>query len=153
LARVNLPANHIVRQSDLLAQGFDDSWRPIHRAKKVIFAGELFTEENTIRRFVRISAEEATQDILMHTATRPIRTGEIIHHPDIGSDLWENVYYAKERVGKGEIIDTARIQLRVVKASNLDEEWNYANCSDVTEVFHAAKDIKSGAPIRCSDIE
>lgn len=153
LACCNLPANHIVRQSDLLAQGFNDGWRPVHRAKKVIVAGELFTEENTIRRFVRISEDNATQDILMHTATRPISPGEIIHRSDTGPDLWENVYYAVEPIRKGEIIDCARMKLRVVKASDLDEEWNYADCNDMTEVFYAARDITCGAPIRCSDIK
>ncbi|MBI5175962.1 MAG: hypothetical protein HY986_23965 [Candidatus Melainabacteria bacterium] len=153
MARCNLPANHIVRQSDLLAQGSDDNWRPVHRAKTVIVAGELFTEENTIRRFVLISEDNATQDILMHTATRPISPGEIIHRSDIGSDLWERVYYAIEPIRKGEIIDSAQMKLRIVKASDLDAEGNYADCSNMTEVFHAARDISCGEPIRCSDIE
>jgi len=153
LSRNNLPANHIVRQIDLLAQGIDEGWRPIYRAKKAVSADELFTEENTTCRFVRISAQDATQDILMHRATRPIGVGAIIHMSDIGPDLWEYVYYAQRPIRKGQVIDRTSIQMRLVKASDLDAEWNHADCSDTTEVSHAAKDIKSGAPIRCCDIK
>lgn len=153
LARNTFPSGHIIRQRDLLPQGFHENWRPIHRAKKTISAKELLTEKNTLACYVRISDKGATQDILMHTAVHAFQQGELIHNSDVGPDLWEYVYYAKVLIAKGEVVCPGKIELRVVEASDLDEEWNYADCHDTTEAIHASKDIKCGAPIRCSDIE
>lgn len=153
LASANFPANHVLREGDLMPQGIDGGWHPIHRAKKSISAGELFTEDNTICRFVQISARDATPDVLMRIATRPIQKGHVIHLADIGPDLWEYVYYARHPIASGEALDPVRIERRLVKARDQDGEWNYADCSDTTQVVHAAKEIKCGAPIRCSDLK
>lgn len=152
LAKRNIQTNHIISHHDLQPQGSENDWLAIHRAKRTILPHELFTEENTIERFVKISKKDSTQEILMHRATRKIDPGQIIKPADIDAEKWYSVWYAKRAIRKGELLSAKDIEMKLVTADVLDEEWNYADCSCVlTDSYPADKDIKCGAPIRCSD--
>lgn len=152
LARTNFPAGHILRQSDKKYCGFLDNWRVTHRAKKYIAEGDLVTEENAVARYVRMAEENSTQDVLMRRAKHFLNAGQIIHSSDVGEELWDNIYCAEVPIRKGAVIDRTQVRKTYVKAFEL-ELGVYADLTEPTEEFRAAKDIKAGTLLKVTDIQ